>query len=62
MSPALATQAAANYRALRGRGVTVRRPMDLLIGTFCMGRGHALLHSDRDSDGVERFLGLAVVC
>lgn len=61
VSPALAAQAAANHRALRGRGVTVRRTMDLLIGTFCIERGHALLHSDRDSDGMERFLGLAVV-
>ena len=61
VSPALATQAAANYRALRGRGVTVRRTIDLLIGTFCIERGHALLHSDRDFDGMERFLGLAVV-
>ena len=61
VSPALAAQAAANYRALRGQGVTVRRTMDLLIGTFCIERGHALLHSDRDFDGMERFLGLAVV-
>lgn len=61
VSPGLAAQAAANYRALRGRGVTVRRTIDLLIGTFCIERGHALLHSDRDFDGMERFLGLAVV-
>ena len=61
VSPHLAAQAAANYRALRGQGVTVRRTMDLLIGTFCIERGHALLHSDRDFDGMERFLGLAVV-
>ncbi len=61
VSPALAAQAAANYRELRKRGVTVRRTIDLLIGTFCIARGHALLHSDRDFDGMERFLGLAVV-
>jgi predicted nucleic acid-binding protein len=60
-SPALAVQAAANYRSLRARGVTVRRTLDLLIGTFCIERGHALLHSDRDFDGMEQFLGLAVV-
>jgi hypothetical protein len=60
-SPALAAQAAANYRALRGHGVTVRRTIDLLIGAFCIERGHKLLHSDRDFDGMERFLGLAVV-
>ena len=56
-SPALAARAAANYRELRGHGVTVRRTIDLLIGTFCIERGHALLHSDRDFDGMERLLG-----
>jgi predicted nucleic acid-binding protein len=61
VSPGLAAQAAANYRALRGRGVTVRRTIDLLTGTLCIERGHKLLHSDRDFDGMERFLGLAVV-
>ena len=60
-SPALAAQAAANHRALRGHGVTVRRTIDLLIGTFCIERGHKLLHNDRDFDGMERLLGLAVV-
>jgi predicted nucleic acid-binding protein len=60
-SPALAARAAANCRELRGHGVTVRRTIDLLIGTFCIERGHALLHSDRDFDGMERLLGLAVV-
>ncbi len=61
VSPVLAAQATANYRELRGRGITVRRTIDLLIGTFCIERGHALLHSDRDFDGMERFLGLSVV-
>lgn len=60
-TPDLAAKAAANFRALRGRGRTVRKTVDLLIGTFCIERGHALLHSDRDFDGMERFLGLAVV-
>ena len=61
VSPALAARAAANFRELRGHGVTVRRTIDMLIGTFCIERGHALLHNDRDFDGMERFLGLAVV-
>ena len=61
VSPALATQAAANFRTLRGRSVTVQRTIDMLIGTFCIERGHKLLHSDRDFDCMERFLGLAVV-
>lgn len=58
VSPELAVKAAANYRLLRGRGVTVRTTVDLLIGTFCIERGHVLLHSDRDFEPMKRFLGL----
>ena len=57
----LAIEAAANYRALRSRGITVRRTIDMLIGTFCIAHRHALLHSDRDYDPMERYLGLKVV-
>ena len=56
--PALAIAAAANYRRLRGRGFTVRTTIDLIIGTFCIERGHVLLHSDRDFEPMERLLGL----
>lgn len=56
--PGLAVIAAANYRLLRGRGVTVQTTVDLLIGTFCIERGHALLHNDRDFTAMEHFLGL----
>jgi predicted nucleic acid-binding protein len=57
--PALAVIAAGNYRFLRGRGITVRTTVDLIIGTFCIERGHSLLHSDRDFEPMERLLGLA---
>ena len=57
----LARRAADNYRALRSLGGTVRRTIDLLIGTFCIVHGHALLHSDRDYGHMERHLGLHVV-
>jgi predicted nucleic acid-binding protein len=57
----LAIKAAANYRSLRGRGITIHSTVDLFIGTFCMERGHALLHSDRDFEPMERFLGLRTV-
>lgn len=60
-SPDLAIKAAANYRALRGRGHTVRKTVDLLVGTFCVERGLALLHRDRDFEPMARHLGLAVV-
>lgn len=60
-SPELAIKAAANHRLLRRRGVTVRKTIDVIIGTFCIERGHALLHSDRDFEPMERFLGLQTV-
>ena len=37
----LAVEAARNYRLLRGRGVTVRKTIDMIIGTFCSAFGHA---------------------
>ena len=57
----LAVAAADNYRHLRSRGRTVRKTLDCLIATFCIDREHALLHSDRDFDAFEEFLGLQVV-
>jgi predicted nucleic acid-binding protein len=38
----------------------VRKTIDGLIATFCITHGHTLLHSDRDYDGFERYLGLRV--
>ena len=61
VDPELAIIAAANYGLLRGRGVTVRTTVDLVIGTFCIERGHVLLHNDRDFEPMERFLGLQTV-
>jgi hypothetical protein len=58
--PQLATRAAANYRFLRTRGITIRKTIDIIIGTFCIERGHSLLHSDRDFEPMERLLGLQV--
>ena len=55
---AIVVKAAANYRRLRSQGITIRTTVDLIIGTFCIERGHALLHSDRDFEPMERFLGL----
>jgi hypothetical protein len=58
IDPELAVKAAANYRFLRRRGITIRKTIDLLIGTFCIERGHTLLHSDRDFAPMESLLGL----
>ena len=55
---AIALASARNYRALRAAGVTVRKTMDVLIATFCIEKGHALLHADRDFAPMKRHLGL----
>jgi predicted nucleic acid-binding protein len=58
---AVAREAARNYRALRGRGQTVRKTIDCLIATFCLRGQHSLLHRDRDFDAFEKFLELSVI-
>ena len=54
----LAVKTADNYRALRKRGVTVRKTVDAIIATFCIERRIPLLYSDRDFDPFVKFLGL----
>jgi predicted nucleic acid-binding protein len=56
----IALAAADNYRRLRRLGVTIRKTVDVIIGTFCMVNDHELLHSDRDFDAMERSLGLRI--
>jgi predicted nucleic acid-binding protein len=56
--PALALEAAQHYRSLRAMGTTVRSGIDVLIATFCIERGYALLHRDRDFDAFEQVRGL----
>lgn len=58
LDPATAVEAARNYRMLRQRGITIRKTIDMIIGTFCILGGHALLHDDRDFDPMVRYLGL----
>lgn len=57
----LALKSAANYRALRRRGITVRKTVDCLIATFVIEHGHSLLHSDGDFEPFSAHLGLQVV-
>jgi predicted nucleic acid-binding protein len=54
----LALQAADHYRSLRRLGITVRKTIDLLIGTYCIAQDCDLLHSDRDFDPMIEHLGL----
>ncbi len=56
----LAIAAAEHYRALRGRGHTVRSAIDVLVAAFCIERDYVLLHDDRDFDAFEVHRGLRV--
>jgi hypothetical protein len=51
-------RAAQHHRYLRGRGVTVRKTIDGIIATRCIVDGITLLHSDRDFEPYETYLGL----
>ena len=54
----IAIQAARNFRALRARGVAVRKTIDTVIATRCIESGFILLYSDRDFDPFVQHLGL----
>lgn len=55
---AVALAACALYRDLRARGITVRSSIDLLVGAWCIRNGCALIHADRDFDGMAAHHGL----
>lgn len=54
----VAIEAARNFRALRARGVTVRKTIDAMIATRCIKDNYTLLYADRDFDPFVRHLGL----
>jgi len=57
----LALESAMNYRSLRRKGVTARKTIDIIIGTFCIHNQLILLHCDRDFDPMVKFLGLEII-
>ena len=57
----MAEKSASNYRLLRSKGVTVKKTIDLLIGTFCAEHGLQLIHHDSDFDLMAKHIGLEVV-
>jgi predicted nucleic acid-binding protein len=56
----IAETAAANYRLLRSRGISVRKTIDVIIGTFCVENGFELVHYDRDFDLMASHIGLKI--
>jgi hypothetical protein len=57
----MAIKSAINYRFLRKKGVTVRKTIDVMIGTFCIHHHFFLLHDDRDFDPLEKYLKLKTI-
>ena len=57
----VAIAAARNFRFLRGQGITIRKTIDLLIGTWCIENRRPLLHHDNDFRPMARHLGLIEV-
>jgi predicted nucleic acid-binding protein len=46
-------KAAALYQRLRRSGRTVHSPIDVLLASYCMTHGHALLHRDADFESLK---------
>jgi hypothetical protein len=57
----LAIKSALNYRFLRKNGVTVRKTIDVMIGTFCIHYQISLLHDDRDFEPMEKYCKLKTI-
>ncbi len=57
----VALASAVNYRKLRQQGITIRKTIDMLIGTYCILNRLPLLHRDRDFEPMARHLGLLIV-
>lgn len=58
VGPDIAVLAAANYRLLRSRGITVRGTIDVIIATWCIENDASIIHNDRDMRIMEEQLGL----
>jgi predicted nucleic acid-binding protein len=56
----LAIKSAENFRFLRTKGITIRKTVDLIIGTFCIENEIELLHNDRDFEPMRQYLNLKI--
>lgn len=57
----MAIKSAENFRALRKKGITIRKTADVIIATFCIDRKIPLLFSDKDFRPFVKHLGLQEV-
>lgn len=56
----LAIKAASDFRFLRSKGVTIRKTVDMLIGSWCIEHEVELLHNDKDFDQIAAQLPLQI--
>lgn len=54
----IAVKSAKNFRALRTKGLTVRKTIDCVIATYCIEHELPLLQADRDFEPFHEHLGL----
>ncbi|RFF31606.1 type II toxin-antitoxin system VapC family toxin [Wenzhouxiangella sediminis] len=58
---AMVGMCAENFRALRKRGITIRKTADVIIASFCIEHQMPLLFTDRDFEPFVAHLGLRSV-
>ncbi|KAB2843793.1 MAG: PIN domain nuclease, partial [Melioribacteraceae bacterium] len=56
----IAIKSAENFRKLRKKGITIRKTVDLIIGTFCIENDIELLHNDKDFEPMKKYFDLKV--
>ena len=56
----LAIKSADNFRYLRTKGITIRKTVDLIIGTFCIENDIELLNKDKDFEMMRQYLNLKI--
>ena len=54
----MAIKSAKNYRTLRKKGITIRKPVDAIIASFCVERKLPLLFTDKDFKPFVKHFGL----
>ncbi len=58
LDTSIALKSANNLRALKKKGITVRKTIDIMIATFCIENGIPLLYADKDFIPFHKHLNL----
>jgi hypothetical protein len=54
----IALKSSSNYRLLRSKGITIRKTIDVIIGSYCAENNIGLIHNDRDFLLMSPYIGL----